>query len=135
MALGIVLAAAGLPAGAATAYLLTLALASYRRLPVPAPAGWAPRLAVLVPAHDEQELVGRCVASLRDQTYPASSTRVVVIADNCSDRTAEVAAAAGAEVMARSDEHRHGKGYALRWAMDRLLAESPPPDGVVVVDA
>ncbi|HEY4028033.1 MAG TPA: WecB/TagA/CpsF family glycosyltransferase [Candidatus Dormibacteraeota bacterium] len=133
--LNVVIAAAGLPAAAASLYLLVLALASFRRQRPPRPAGPPPRLAVLVPAHDEEELVGRCVGSLRAQTYPTSRYRVVVIADNCGDRTAEVAGAAGAEVYERRDDRLTGKGHALRWAMDRLLAEPEPPDAVVVVDA
>lgn len=134
MQLGAVVFAAGLPVAAASLYLLGLALASFRRAaPTPPRPPGLGRLAVLVPAHDEEELVGRCVASLRDQTYPRS--RVIVIADNCGDRTAEVARDAGAEVMERRDLERRGKGYALRWAMDRLLAAPEPPDAVVVVDA
>jgi hypothetical protein len=131
----LVFAAAGLPALGAALYLLVLALASFRRLPGPAlPEGW-PLLAVLVPAHDEQDLVGRCVASLAAQRYPASRYRVVVIADNCTDGTAATARAAGAEVLERADTTALGKGRALRWAMDRLLAGDEPPDGVVIVDA
>jgi 1,2-diacylglycerol 3-beta-glucosyltransferase len=135
VALGLVLLAAGLPAAAAALYLFALALASFRRPPASPPAGADQRLAVLVPAHDEEALVGRCIASLREQSHPGSRSRVIVVADNCTDRTAEVARAAGAEVMERRDERRRGKGQALRWAMDRLLAERRPPDGVVVVDA
>jgi 1,2-diacylglycerol 3-beta-glucosyltransferase len=137
MALGIVLVAAGLPVAGAGAYLLVLAAASFRRSrgPAPRPARPEPLLAVLVPAHDEEPIVGRCVASLRDQTHPAARTRLVVIADNCTDRTAQVAMAAGAEVVERTDDRRGGKGHALRWAMDRLLAAPEPPDAVVVVDA
>ncbi|HXM55272.1 MAG TPA: glycosyltransferase family 2 protein [Candidatus Dormibacteraeota bacterium] len=135
MAISIVVAAAGLlPAGAGL-YLLLLAVASFRRpRPARVPAR-PPRLAVLVPAHDEQELVGRCVASLFDQSYPRSRYRVVVIADNCTDRTAALARAGGAAVLERWDEQRLGKGYALRWAMDQLLDGPESPDGVVVVDA
>jgi 1,2-diacylglycerol 3-beta-glucosyltransferase len=121
----VILVAAGLPAAAASLYLLTLALASFRRVGVPPAAEPAPRLAVLVPAHDEEDLVGRCVASLLDQTYRRDRFRVIVIADNCSDRTAEVAGAAGAEVLVRRNEQQVGKGYALRWAMDRLLGVRP----------
>jgi 1,2-diacylglycerol 3-beta-glucosyltransferase len=132
--LGLLIGLAGVPAAAAGCYLLTLALASFRRQRPPRTADPAPRLAVLVPAHDEEELVGRCVTSLREQTYPSARYRVIVIADNCGDRTAQVAAAAGAEVLERRDD-RLGKGHALRWAMDRLLAEPEPPDAVVVVDA
>jgi exopolysaccharide biosynthesis WecB/TagA/CpsF family protein len=93
------------------------------------------RLAVLVPAHNEAELVGRCVRSLLGQSYPRLSYRVIVVADNCSDQTARVAKAAGAEVMVRDEPEGRGKGQALRWAMDRMLAGPEQLDAVVVVDA
>src|SRR5262245_51612426 len=118
----------------AGAYLLILALASFRR-PTPATSEARPRLAVLVPAHNEELLIGRCLASLGDQTYPRPLYRLIVVADNCRDRTAHLARAAGAEVMERRDESAVGKGHALRWAMDRLSASTRPPDGTVVVDA
>lgn len=136
MAPSLLVGLAALPFLAAVLYLLLLALASRRatlRLEVAEPPG--DRLVVLVPAHDEAALVGRCVASLRDQAYPAALFRVVVVADNCSDGTALLAAQAGAEVMERTDPDARGKGHALRWAMDRLLATAEPPDAVVVVDA
>jgi exopolysaccharide biosynthesis WecB/TagA/CpsF family protein len=90
---------------------------------------------VLVPAHDEEQLIARCVGSLLDQSYPRSLYRLIVIADNCSDATATNAAGAGAEVMVRDQPDAQGKGQALRWAMDRLLAAPNAPDAVVVVDA
>jgi len=135
VALGVLLTVIGLPGAVAGLYLLTLALASFRPTAPAATIGVHPRLAVLVPAHDEEALIGRCLASLSEQTYPRRLYRVVVIADNCSDRTSQLASGAGAEVMERRDARALGKGYALRWAMDRLLAEEHPPDGVVVVDA
>lgn len=135
MALGVLLTVIGLPGAVAGLYLLTLALASFRATAPAATTGVHPSLAVLVPAHDEEALIGRCLASLSEQTYPRRLYRVVVIADNCSDRTSQIASAAGVEVMERRDARALGKGYALRWAMDRLLAEENPPDGVVVVDA
>jgi cellulose synthase/poly-beta-1,6-N-acetylglucosamine synthase-like glycosyltransferase len=60
---------------------------------------------------------------------------VVVIADNCTDSTAALAEAAGAEVMVRTDPQHRGKGQALRWAMDSLLAAADAPESIVVVDA
>ncbi|HEY8952810.1 MAG TPA: glycosyltransferase family 2 protein, partial [Candidatus Dormibacteraeota bacterium] len=126
---------AGALAAVTPLYLVVLALASFAR---PGPShrpSRAPRLVVLVPAHNESELIGRCVRSLRDQSYPAASYRVVAIADNCTDSTAAVAAAEGAEVMVRTDPQQRGKGQALRWAMDRLLAAPDAPEAVIVVDA
>jgi len=93
------------------------------------------RLLVIVPAHNEEHLISRCVASLLAQSYPRALYRVVVIADNCSDSTAAIAAASGAEVMIRTEPDARGKGRALRWAVDRLLGPPDQPDAVVVVDA
>ncbi len=100
--------------------------------------GLAPRsrLVVLVPAHDEELLIGRTVKSLLAQSYPRDLFRIVVIADNCRDDTAAVAAAAGADaVMARDAPDARGKGRALQWAIDRLLSAEGPPDAIVSVDA
>jgi 1,2-diacylglycerol 3-beta-glucosyltransferase len=90
---------------------------------------------VLVPAHDEAALIARCVRSLRAQTYPSELYEVVVVADNCTDETAAIAAGAGAQVMVRDEPDARGKGRALRWAIDRILAQQPAPDAVAVVDA
>lgn len=125
----------GVLAAVTPLYLVMLALASFAK-PGPSPRpSRLPRLVVLVPAHNESEFIGRCVRSLCDQSYPANQYRVVVIADNCSDSTASLAVAAGAEVMTRSDLEHRGKGQALRWAMDRLLAAADAPEAIVVVDA
>ena len=116
-------------------YLLTLALAAVTFRPTRARRPDPERLAVVVPAHDEAELIGRCVRSLLRQSYPCGSFRVIVVADNCTDGTADEAMAAGAEVMIRDEPGMRGKGHALRWAMDRILAAATPPDALVVVDA
>jgi exopolysaccharide biosynthesis WecB/TagA/CpsF family protein len=135
--LGALLALSGGALSGFSLYLLTLAIASslYRREATSDPAEPTTHLTVLVPAHDEEHLIGRCVESLLAQSYPRSRYQVIVVADNCSDRTAINAAAAGAEVMVRDQPEARGKGQALRWAMDRVLAARKPPDAVVVVDA
>jgi 1,2-diacylglycerol 3-beta-glucosyltransferase len=133
--LSLALTLAGVPFLVAALYLLMLAVASLRKPGPPPTEAACQRLVVIVPAHDEAELVGRCVDSLRRQDYPAELFRVVVVADNCSDGTAEQAHRAGAEVMERRDQAARGKGQALRWAMDRVLAAAEPPDGIAVVDA
>src|SRR5438045_526297 len=79
------------------------------------------RIAVLVPAHDEAALIGRCVRSLRAQTYPSHLYDVIVVADNCTDATASIARSAGAEVLVRDEPGARGKGRALRWAIDQVL--------------
>jgi len=122
---------------ASTGYLLALlaAGARYRDPPHRTRAGEPPHLAVLVPAHDEERGVSGPVRALVAQDYPAEHLDVIVIADNCSDRTAEVAAAAGAAVWERHDLSARGKGQALGWALARLHACERRPEAVLVVDA
>lgn len=91
------------------------------------------RLAVIVPAHNEEVLIGRCVESLLASAAAGVACEVIVVADNCTDSTAERAQAAGARVLVRTDAVLRGKGYALRYAIDRLMAESF--DGFLIVDA
>ena len=133
---GVLLALAGTVAACFSLYLTGLAVAALvpRRL---AATGAAPtsRLVVLVPAHDEESLIARCVKSLLAQTYPGHLFRVIVIADNCTDRTASIALQAGAEVLTRNAPEARGKGQALRWAMDQVLNADTTVDAVVVVDA
>ena len=128
-------ALAGGIAAVLAGYQLMLAAAAFFHRPVGPTAGRQPRLVVVVPAHDECELIGRCVTSLRSQTYAAEHYDIIVIADNCTDATASLAAEAGAEVLVRTDPQVRGKGHALRWAFDRILDRTPAPHAIVVVDA
>lgn len=92
----------------------------------------SPTFLILVPAHDEELLVGRCVRSLRKQSYHRGAVRLVVVADNCSDATADVARAAGAEVLIREVPFPAGKQYAIAWALGQIRSEW---DALVIVDA
>ena len=88
-------------------------------------------LRVIVPAHDEEQGIGATLAEVRSQLAP--DDRILVVADNCSDGTAAIARAAGAEVIERSDLERRGKGYALAYGIDHLRPS--PPDVLIVIDA
>jgi cellulose synthase/poly-beta-1,6-N-acetylglucosamine synthase-like glycosyltransferase len=88
-------------------------------------------VAVLVPAHDESSGLLPTLADIKAQMRVGD--RLVVVADNCSDDTAAVAAAAGAEVVERNDPARRGKGYALARGLDYLRMDAP--DIVIVIDA
>ena len=112
------------------AFLAALARVPGRGL---APALADARFDLIVPAHDEASVIGRTAESLRAIRYPRSQFRVIVIADNCTDDTAQRARDAGATVWERTSDKR-GKGYALRFAFDRSLAEGFA-DAVVVIDA
>jgi cellulose synthase/poly-beta-1,6-N-acetylglucosamine synthase-like glycosyltransferase len=90
-----------------------------------------PRIAVLIPAHDEAAGVGNTVARLRSEL--GDGGRILVVADNCKDATAHVAAEAGADVIKRCDPVRRGKGFALSFGREHLALD--PPEVVVVLDA
>jgi cellulose synthase/poly-beta-1,6-N-acetylglucosamine synthase-like glycosyltransferase len=90
-----------------------------------------PRIAVLIPAHNEQVVIARTLGTLVP-TVPAGS-RVLVVADNCTDDTAAIARRAGAEAVERSDPLRRGKGFALDFGLEKLAAN--PPQAVVFLDA
>jgi GT2 family glycosyltransferase len=134
--------AVALPA-LAVAYLLVLTAAAWRnpkralidgvyrgeRLP-------GARFIILIPAHNEELLLGTVLEKLRRQSYPASHFEIVVIADNCEDATAAIATEAGARVFERHDLANRGKGQALNWLMTgHLRSWKQPYDAVVILDA
>jgi cellulose synthase/poly-beta-1,6-N-acetylglucosamine synthase-like glycosyltransferase len=99
------------------------------------------KVAVLIPAHDEEAVIGATLALLVP-TLPASG-RVVVVADNCRDRTIEIARSFGAEVIERRDSVKRGKGFALDFGIRYLAGKAngghilsyETPDVVVFLDA
>ncbi len=90
-----------------------------------------PRLAVLIPAHNEEHSLGFTLKDVCAQL--CAGDRCIVVADNCTDRTAEVAKGCGVEVVVRQDERLRGKGYALAAGVSALSPN--PPDVVVFIDA
>lgn len=88
-------------------------------------------LVIIVPAHNEELLVGRCVTSLRASA--GSDIKIMVVAHNCSDATASRAAAAGAEVLEYNDSAAKGKGFALRYGFEHGIAAGA--SAVMVFDA
>jgi cellulose synthase/poly-beta-1,6-N-acetylglucosamine synthase-like glycosyltransferase len=95
------------------------------------------RFLVVIPAHDEESVIATTVRSCLSANYPASRFSVVVIADNCSDKTASVATAAGARVIERFDPLKKTKGYALEFLITSLerSGELEAFDALVVIDA
>lgn len=120
-----------LPAGSDLLSLAKLALrrSRYRQ---PSVRG-SPHLLLLIPAHNEAQLIGRCVASLKAQDHPAGAVSIVVVADNCTDETAALAARAGATVLSRVDQVHRGKGSAIGWALTQL--DWAGYDAVAILDA
>jgi glycosyltransferase involved in cell wall biosynthesis len=89
------------------------------------------RLAILIPAHNEEHGIGKTLTDIVGGLRPGD--RCVVVADNCQDGTAQAARAFAVEVLERNDLSRNGKGYALEHGMNHLRAD--PPEVVLVIDA
>lgn len=87
--------------------------------------------AVVVPAHNEEAGIEATVRTLLAQLR--TGDRVLVVADNCSDATADNARRVGAEVIERRDDAKRGKGYALAFGIEHLKAQ--PPEVISIVDA
>ncbi|MCC6241740.1 MAG: glycosyltransferase family 2 protein [Gemmatimonadaceae bacterium] len=116
----------------ATGYLARLAIAA-RPLPAVAPSTrW--RFDVIIPAHNEEVGLPATLASVSGLDYPRENMRIVVVADNCTDGTSEIARAAGVTVLERVNDAQRGKGYALAHAF-AWSAEQQWADAVVVIDA
>lgn len=130
LAAGAAAALASLP-GAVELLLLTLGGLLPARKRQPAAATPPIRLAVVIPAHNEELGLPICLPSLR--LAGAIDGEVVVIADNCTDTTAQVAAAHGARVLERHNLEQRGKGYALDHAFRILMPEGF--DAFLIVDA
>ena len=92
------------------------------------------RFDVILPAHNEEGVIGPVLDSLRDQLGPATPGRLLVVADHCSDATASVARAHGAEVMERNDGEA-GKPPSLREGLAHLAAQPDRGDAVMLLDA
>ncbi len=89
----------------------------------------------IVPAHNEEAVIKNLVESLNAQNYPKELYDVYVIADNCTDATAEIAKDAGAIVLKRFDEINKTKGHALNWFIKQKIDENADYDALCVFDA
>ncbi len=93
------------------------------------------RFMAIIPAHNEEAVIGNLVESLKHQNYNKDLYDIYVIADNCTDNTARVAKEAGAIVYERFDETKKTKGYALDWFLKQKIEENAPYDAFFVFDA
>ena len=117
---------------AVTAYFALELLAGLRPDHITSPGkSTGVRVAIVVPAHNEEGVIGQTISALREQA--SRGTAIFVVADNCTDRTAEIAHLAGATVIVRHEPDRRGKGFALAATREHL--RNAPPDVVVVIDA
>jgi cellulose synthase/poly-beta-1,6-N-acetylglucosamine synthase-like glycosyltransferase len=91
------------------------------------------RFAVLIPAHNEELVIAASLQSWLKVDYPRQMFTLHVIADNCTDRTIEIARGLGVTAWDRRDDQNRGKGQALAWALRTIGL--PETDAIVVVDA
>jgi 1,2-diacylglycerol 3-beta-glucosyltransferase len=97
--------------------------------------GPSTRFLILVPAHNEEALLPATLDSIFGVEYPRELYSVHVVADNCNDRTAEIARTRGAHAHERRDLQARGKGHALSWLLERVWASGEPHDALVILDA
>lgn len=91
------------------------------------------RYLVLIPAHNEEAVIGRVLASLTRVAYDRGDFEACVIADNCTDGTAGIVRRHDVKVLERNDASKKGKGFAIEWALSRIDVDVF--DAVVIVDA
>ena len=94
-------------------------------------------IAILIAARNEEKVIGELLHSIAEQDYEKELLRTIVIADNCTDKTAEIARIQGATVFERYNKENIGKGYALDFAISELRknGEWRNIDGIIVLDA
>ena len=94
------------------------------------------RYAAVISARNEAGVIGELIHSLKNQRYPQGCLDVYVVADNCTDNTAEVSRQAGAIVYERFNQNKKGKGYALDFLFRTLRHEGRDQyDGYMIFDA
>ena len=115
-------------------YLL-LGLVKHRHWKQPEAARFH-RYAAVISARNEAGVIGELIQCLKKQNYPAGYLDVYVVADNCTDDTAQVARRAGAIVYERFNQSKKGKGYALDYLFRTLAHEGRNKyDAYLIFDA
>ena len=93
------------------------------------------RFMMIIPAHNEEKVIKDLVDSLQNLDYNKNLYDIYVIADNCTDKTAQIAKEAGAIVYERFDEKHKTKGFALQWFLQQKIEEDAPYDAFCIFDA
>jgi len=91
------------------------------------------RFCVIIPAHNEELLLKRLLMSIQKQDYPRELYKAIVIADNCDDNTARIGLENSAQVFERRDDLHRGKGYAIKFALERV--DMKEYDALFIIDA
>jgi len=91
--------------------------------------------AVIVAAHNEEQVIGQLIDNLHNLEYPKELYDIYVIADNCTDNTPLIAEQAGAIVCQRNNLEKVGKGFAMEWMFAKLFELERKYDAVAIFDA
>lgn len=91
--------------------------------------------AIIISAHDEEMVIRNTINSIKEMDYPSNKYEIFVVADNCSDNTAQLARESGASVYERTNLQENGKGQALKWMFNILFRLNKKYDAVVILDA
>lgn len=118
-----------------TLYYFTLSIIGMRRKPEKKDHSPVNRFAIVIAAHNEEQVIAPLVENLKGMDYPRELFDIFVVADNCTDKTALLARKAGATVFQRYNETKRGKGYALEWLFAKVYALNKPYDAFVIFDA
>jgi Glycosyltransferases, probably involved in cell wall biogenesis len=93
------------------------------------------RFAAIVAAHNEEQVIGGIIDSLKNADYPSDLLDIYIIADNCSDRTAAIARKMGVNVCERKDTTIKGKSFALKWMFEKIFRMEKKYDALAIFDA
>ncbi|GIM44813.1 glycosyl transferase family 2 [Collibacillus ludicampi] len=121
--------------GAISAYQVALSLAGLKKKSEEIKNPPEKTFAVLVAAHNEEEVIAPLIENLQNLDYPRDMYDIFVICDNCTDHTADIVRKHGAIALERHDKEKRGKGYAIEWALERLWEMEKEYDAVVMFDA
>ncbi len=128
---GLLISASGFGILCLVLFVESVAVLFPQRFQFPPNSGQKSKVTIMMPAHNEELVIASTLKGILPQLKPED--RLVVIADNCTDATAEIARFNGAEVVERFDAVKRGKGYALDFGIRYL--ESNPPDILILIDA
>ena len=116
-------------------YLLIVTVAAYGLKSQPRVPAKFPSCAVVIPAHNEALQIERTLKYLARSNYPPDLYEVYVLADNCDDKTAEMARMAGVVVFERNEPDNPGKGQALDWCFHTHTEILVEHSVTVIIDA
>lgn len=103
-------------------YLILIALGNLLPRPKVRPSPPSTRFAIVIPAHNEERVIGDLIRNLKAMDYPKELFDIYVICDRCTDRTPEIVREEGAVALIKEHEGKRGKGAALDWGLEQIFA-------------